>query len=388
MDEVGAYLRDCRSAFTVGNESADASRYLAAVARDFNDPIPYYRLLEVAEAAGRMDLWRRGATLALRLPHDSPRSIARRAIVKQRLGDWSGWAEANAGVHLIIPEARRLLWISHEYDGTTDLREKALLIVGEGGFGDHLQSLCFVRPLRQRANRLLLTVPPELREFVQHNFNDIELIPIVPEIDILDDREFDAYVLMGSAPALFECVPSFECLQAPDPVSRSTFDSTALQIGVCWASSDWNQAPVPRRRSIDDLSLLEPLFALGGIDWHNLQVGPAAAQADIYPFFHQPTPPLTTFAATANLMAGLDAIVTVDTSVCHLAGRIGVPTFLLLRQVPDAYWGFDETTIWYPSMRLIRQHRRDDWSGAIETLATHLASLRPAEHSRAPLRLF
>ncbi len=77
-------------------------------------------------------------------------------------------------------------------------------------------------------------------------------------------------------------------------------------------------------------------------------------------------PEITDFADTANLAAALDLIVTVDTSVAHLAGGLGVDTWLLNRYDSCWRWGIDGVrTRWYPTMRLFRQTRFGDWAGVV-----------------------
>jgi ADP-heptose:LPS heptosyltransferase len=85
-----------------------------------------------------------------------------------------------------------------------------------------------------------------------------------------------------------------------------------------------------------------------------------------------PDQPLVTFADTADLIGQLDYVVTVDTSVAHLAGLLGVPTFLLLQLDSHWRWGIEDTTPWYPFMRLIRQPTFGDWAGAVRQLGTIL----------------
>jgi hypothetical protein len=101
------------------------------------------------------------------------------------------------------------------------------------------------------------------------------------------------------------------------------------------------------------------------IEWHSLQAGPRAIDADGYPTIVRPWPPLITFADTADLISELDFVVTVDTAVGHLAGSLGVPTFVLLSRWPDGRWGLGDRTPWYPTMYLIRQHEAGDWEGVI-----------------------
>ena len=79
------------------------------------------------------------------------------------------------------------------------------------------------------------------------------------------------------------------------------------------------------------------------------------------------------FADTAALIMNLDCVVTVDTSVAHLAGAMGKPVYLLLPYCADWRWGKGrETTPWYPYMRLIRQEKPNDWKGPLSRLAAEL----------------
>jgi hypothetical protein len=121
--------------------------------------------------------------------------------------------------------------------------------------------------------------------------------------------------------------------------------------------------------------MLEPLFRIAGIEWYNLQVGDRVVDSRQCHVIKPPARQLVSFADTADFMMGLDYVVSVDTAVAHLAGRLNVPTFVLLRYSPDWRWGMLDTTPWYPSLRLIRQKAPDDWPSAIEDLARRLTIL-------------
>ena len=82
------------------------------------------------------------------------------------------------------------------------------------------------------------------------------------------------------------------------------------------------------------------------------------------------------FADTAAVMANLDLIVSVDTSVAHLAGAMGRPVFVALKHVPEWRWMLDRADLpWYPTMRLFRQPKRGDWTGVFESIAKAVAAL-------------
>jgi ADP-heptose:LPS heptosyltransferase len=87
-------------------------------------------------------------------------------------------------------------------------------------------------------------------------------------------------------------------------------------------------------------------------------------------------PWLNDFADTAAAMSQLDLIVTIDTSVAHLAGALGRPVWVMLPDVPDwRYMLHREDSPWYPTMRLFRQGQAGDWAAVVQRVASELESL-------------
>jgi hypothetical protein len=132
---------------------------------------------------------------------------------------------------------------------------------------------------------------------------------------------------------------------------------------------------VDRRRSLQ-LRQFAPFAAVPGIQWVNLQKGPPASQLaspprglQILDLMDQ----VDDFADTAALLAHLDLVITVDTSVAHLAGALGKPVWMLSRY--DACWRWlrdRSDSPWYPTMRIYRQPRPGDWDAVIEHVAADL----------------
>ena len=159
-------------------------------------------------------------------------------------------------------------------------------------------------------------------------------------------------------------------LRAPaDAVQRWTGRLGAmagLKVGVVWAG---NPEHVNDHRRSLDLKVLEPLFAAGGVSFVSLQVGVRAADLkklkggvridDISGAFGD-------FAETAAAVSALDLVITVDTSMAHLAGALGKPVWVLLPWVTDWRWMLGrEDNPWYPTMRLYRQAPDEPWSTVI-----------------------
>jgi ADP-heptose:LPS heptosyltransferase len=133
-----------------------------------------------------------------------------------------------------------------------------------------------------------------------------------------------------------------------------------------------------RHRSIA-LDTLAPLIEASGDDtlWCSLQKGEAAQQRAKLTNpdrLHDLDPLLRDYGDTAAALSQLDLLISVDTSVAHLAGALGVPTWLLLPFNADWRWGLERTdSPWYPSLRLFRQRRLGDWTPVIKAMAEALA---------------
>ena len=130
-----------------------------------------------------------------------------------------------------------------------------------------------------------------------------------------------------------------------------------------------------RKRSIS-LDMLAPLARAAGVTFFSLQVGAAAAQSAAPPEgmrLIDLTAAIADFSDTAALVSRLDLVITIDTSVAHLAGAMRVPVWVLVAHAPDwrYHLGRDDQP-WYPTMRLFRQERDGDWSGAIARAAEEL----------------
>jgi hypothetical protein len=115
--------------------------------------------------------------------------------------------------------------------------------------------------------------------------------------------------------------------------------------------------------------LLEPLFAVPGVAFYNLQLAPdpqfageGANQPALIPLEGR----LRDFADTASVVAQLDLVIAADTSVAHLAGALGRTAWVLLPFAPDWRWLLGrEDTPWYPTLRLFRQPAPGDWAAVI-----------------------
>jgi hypothetical protein len=350
--------------------SAEVDAHARWIEGQSNDPLPFYHLAEMCRWYGRVDLWRDAVDIALPLAHQTPEQLLERAHAKLLLGDWSGWRDresrfflAGSGLQSTLPHQLRS--IRERWDGSEDIADKSLLVMSDGGFGDCIQMLRYVPSITRAVRTVTLALQPELTGFVRHNFPDTSATAIPDAVT----ESYDRYVSALSLPAMVGVLPTFEPMRAPTPTPQAGTAGEPSLIGLCWAGSPLTHMELRQPLSLE---AFRPLLTRSDVKWYSLQTGPRAAELASYRSVALPSTPLTTFAETADLIAGLDAVVTVDTSVAHLAGSLGVQTWLLLHVVADPRWGLEETTPWYPSMRLIRQRMPGDWNSVTDELAQHV----------------
>ena len=125
------------------------------------------------------------------------------------------------------------------------------------------------------------------------------------------------------------------------------------------------------------LETLAPLGEVEGVSLVSLQKGPAVAQLERWrgaPILNA-EPRLESFEDTAALIANLDLVVAVDTSINHLAGAMGCPAWVLMPFAPDWRWleGRSDTP-WYPSLRIYRQSAPRSWGDVVQRVVADLRS--------------
>jgi hypothetical protein len=192
---------------------------------------------------------------------------------------------------------------------------------------------------------------------------------------------FDAHLPLMSLPRVFgttlETVPWTGPYVRPpgDAVerARALFASPGPKIGLVWAGEP--RQGDDRKRSAT-LAMLAPLKETPGATFYALQKGAGAAQAASPPEgmrLVDLAPHINDFADTAAMIANLDLLLTVDTSVANLAGAMGAPAWVLLSSAPDWRYHLEgDTTPWYPTMRLFRQANDGDWAGVVARVAQAL----------------
>jgi hypothetical protein len=190
-----------------------------------------------------------------------------------------------------------------------------------------------------------------------------------------------AHCRLSSLPYLFhtqlDTIPSQFPYLKVDPARvahwrerlNATLPAGLKQIGLAWTGRPSH--PNDRRRSMT-LAQLAPLTCVGQAAFVSLQKPiPASSLAamSMFPGMVNLADDLTDFGETAALVENLDLVITVDTSMAHLAGALGKPVWVLLPKAADWRWMLErEDSPWYPSVRLFRQQKPGAWDEVLERL--------------------
>lgn len=253
------------------------------------------------------------------------------------------------------------------------LQKKSILLFYEQGFGDTIQFVRYVPLVVAQAERVVVWIQSSLADvFVASDFGAQLYLGEEPPTET-----FDFACPIPSLPIVFASnaqtfpnkIPYLRTDQALIGKWRKRLNiglsPRRLQIGIVWAGNSNHHND--RNRSVP-VSLFAPLFVCPDVDWHSLQVGKrsgdvAALGACVQDWESE----LIDFSQTAAALANLDLLISVDSSVAHLAGAIGIPVWLLVPFLPDWRWALArEDSYWYSSMRLFRQGQPGDWLSVLQ----------------------
>lgn len=260
-----------------------------------------------------------------------------------------------------------------------DLHGMRIFVYAEQGLGDTIQFARYIPMLKSCGAEVLLEVQPGLRRLLQ-NLDGANKIVVRGE----EVPPFDFQCPLMSLPLGFgtelESIPAnVPYLKVPEEAVRQwsgRLDSNKFRVGIVWSGNPKHTRE--RFRSIP-LSTLAQLSRTAGTAFYSLQKGPGTSQLGTL------DPGLCVidldaeqmdFSDTAAIVANLDLVITIDTSVAHLAGAMGKPVWILLNSAPDWRWlKRGEGSAWYPSARLYRQTMAGSWDDVIARVQRDLLTL-------------
>jgi hypothetical protein len=355
-------------------------QFLEVIARDGRAAGAFNNLAILEERLGYYGAAEAHYRRAIALKHDFPDAHFNLGMLLLRLGRFpEGFRECewrwqtSRFTPFRVPHP---IWDGHRLSGT-------LLVHSEQGAGDAIQFARYLPIAAELCDRLIFFCPENL-------FAIFEGLPGVAELrgpGNIQVSEFQTYLPLMSLPLVLgttlESIPCRIPYLTPAPRSIDLgpppVANPRLKVGITWAGSPTQQNDRHRSCRLGDLA---SLFALPDVAFYSLQVGPRAVE------LKEPeswsgrlvdlSDRLVDYACTAAALEQLDLLIAVDTSVLHLAGALGRPAWAMMSARCDWRWMLDrEDCPWYPSLRLFRQARLDDWSGLFSRVADALSRWSP-----------
>ncbi len=304
-----------------------------------------------------------------------------KALLQLLIGDFSGWRGREWGrkcalVNFVDRQFEKPQWFGEE-----PVAGKTILLHSDEGFGDTIQFSRYARLVAERGGRVILEVQDALHPLLS-GLDGVSLC-LPKSATALPD--FDLHCALSGLPLAFktrlETIPAASAYLPPLPEERMREwrarlgAPDRLRVGLVWSGNPMHSNDRSRSTTLQVMSKILDSNAR----FYSLQKEPRpedkamlAEKTDIIDL----TEHLTDFVATAALVSCLDLVISVDTSVAHLAAALGRPTWILLPFTPDYRWLLDrDDSPWYPSARLFRQDERRDYAVVLERVREELGVL-------------
>ncbi len=333
-------------------------------------------LAVVLFALGRMDEAEQSYRKAIALKPDYTEAHVNLSQLCLLRGDFAGgwqeygWRSKRKGM-APPADSERKLWL-----GTEDLTGKSILLQAEQGLGDTIHFVRYASLVAAKGATVVLEVPSVLAP----------LMAATPGLGRVFSEgrqpQTDYHCPLLSLPHVFQTTLA----DIPPPLAHGeAVKGTAAAwrerlagrggealVGLCWRGNPHYKGD--RFRSIP-LALLEPLLQAPGVRFVSLQKELHPEEQAITAKARNFTHPGADFGRTAEIVAALDFVISVDTVWAHWAGSIGKPAWVMVSHPPHWCWllGRDDSP-WYPSVRLFRQPKSGDWPAVIESVGRALAS--------------
>jgi tetratricopeptide (TPR) repeat protein len=398
-----------RKALELDPSQPEANQNYAAIARDAgaqqraiegylqqtlanpSDATAFTNLANTYAEFGRQEEALASFDRAIALDPDRAEAHFGRSLVLLLCGDYAqGWKEYEWRLRISAFSAPAHRFAQPMWDGSR-IDAGAILVHAEQGFGDLLQFVRYAPRVAERCAGVILECQPELKPLLQGTPGVQRLLARGEALP-----PFKAHVPLMSLPRIFgttlESIPWQGPYVHADPRRVEEWrrvvgsrEGARLRVALNWSGNPrfWGN----RSRSIP-LALLAPLARVAGVSFYSVQKGEAAAQAGAPPAgmrLVDLTAQIHDFADTAALLSQMDLFVTVDTAVAHLAGAMGIPTWVILSRVPDSRYHLERSdNPWYPTMRLFRQERDGDWPGVVERVLHALGERAGAQAPEWP----
>lgn len=284
-------------------------------------------------------------------------------------------SELPANVLNKIAYYRRKLW--HKEDPTN----KNILIYSSHGAGDLIMFLRYLDILSKKAKHIILTAPNSLIDIIKYNYKNID---VLKRDDNIDENSYDySTPEMGLIYNLnmdfFNIPHADKYISVPKKLINAKsklkiFDNDKRKIGIFWQGN-----PTALRNRSVKLKYFEPLlkvknclfysFQLSKVDFESNDLKKDLPIIDLSSY-------IKNYSDTAALLKNIDLLITIDSSIAHLAGAMGIKTYLMLPYDAEWRWFYDEDkTPWYNSIKIFKQQKSNDWVSVIKRIKLELEKL-------------
>lgn len=347
----------------IGDLGKAKGAYMRAIELNSQSPELWNNLGRLMEDEGEFGEAEDAIGRAFGLQQSRPIALAL-ATQMMRRGEWSKasnlWEYGREG-NSWTPIHGIPAWRGESVNG------KNFLAIFEGGYGDGFMALPWMKELHERGAKVTLVVWDEVTELMERcDFID----KVLPRSKSFDGRGFDFHAPLLSLPFRLhpdpaKVEPTDRIFDPPESNVRRMRESVAEgvkpKVGLCWWAEE---NKIARKFRTVDVNELWPLRHLD-CRWINLTLEKAPDWVE--------TKPLKSWSDTAAMISQLDAVVTVDTAVAHLAGCLGVKTWVILPLNSDWKWGIgSERSWWYDSVEVVRNTHCFSFEPAIEKVICKL----------------
>ncbi|HEX3637119.1 MAG TPA: tetratricopeptide repeat protein [Paraburkholderia sp.] len=369
------------------NDALSVARQGLAI--DPHHALLHHNAARALSISGRTAESRPHSMEAARLLPDNPHMQFHLAGVLLALGEFEeGWKRYTWFHDLPDRRTERVRPVLREWQGET-VAGCRFLLVGEQGLGDQIQFLRFAEWLHRQQATVDVLVSEPVAALASHMTGVRAAFTTMPTgpydywctmLRMPEHMKLDVSMLPVAMPYLTATPDKPRQWQARiEAISSGRRHAENRRVGVVWAGSP--NHVLDRYRSVR-LAALQPLFGLGGITWYSVQKGERERESEGLAHeydLHTLGPSINDFTDTLAILQTLDLLITVDTSVAHLAGAAGLPVWVLVPAYSEWRWLSDRTdSPWYPSMRLFRQRELGEWDPVVKDVQAALQLWRDA----------
>lgn len=348
--------------FSYCNEELAQDCYLTAI--DYGSPSAYYHLAVSYQKVGRfIDAEKSYKKMIELMPYEEYAQASLGTLYLTQKDIIKGYE-----YFMKREKSPQISLLKNPWSGE-DVKDETLLFYCDQGYGDHIQFVRYIPFLKDKVKTLKVLTRENCLELFERSYPKTDY----PNIEFYDELknvgEYDKYVLASDIPYYlkmdFDHIPFADGYLKYDEDKKEYFGSKYFggnkpKVGLCWrAGGIGMRAAINRTINID---YFKKVLGLKNVDFYSFQLDDIFDACEKYPNIIDLKSDLKTFDDTAGALMNLDLFITADTACAHLAGALGVKTWLLIPYCSDWRWFENvQQTEWYSSVGIIKQLERQDW---------------------------